>query len=71
MLSSRGNNTCDSFLIGDDGSIPRQGGPLPMLGIQEGNVDAGIFLKVVGFGGLAIGMENQTNPSLFLPDYVS
>lgn len=38
-----------------------------MLGIQEGKVDAGILLKVIGFGGLAIGMENQTNHSWFVP----
>lgn len=61
----------EGFLIVDNGCVPRDRCPLPMLRVQKGNVDTGIILEMIGFSGLAVGMKNQTDTSLFLPINVS
>lgn len=57
----------DGLAVGDDGGFAANGGPFAG-GVQEGNVDFGVGLQVVGFAGFGVGVEEEVEAATFLHD---
>lgn len=55
----------DGVAVGDDGGVAGDGGPFAG-GIQEGDVDFGVRVQVVGFAGFGVGVEEEVDAAAFL-----
>ena len=55
----------DHLTICDDFGCTGDGGPLA-CGIEEGNIDFGVVLEIVGFAGFGVGVEEKVDATAFL-----
>lgn len=55
----------DHLTVSDDVGFARNRGPLAG-GIEEGNVNLGFRLEVIGFAGFGVGVEKEINAASFL-----
>lgn len=55
----------DHLPVGDDIGCAADGGPLS-LAVEEGHVDLGVALQVVGLAGFGIGVEKEIEAAAFL-----
>ena len=55
----------DDFAIGDNFGFAGNGGPFAG-GVEEGDVDFGIGLQVIGFAGFGVRVEKEINATAFL-----
>jgi hypothetical protein len=55
----------DRGAVGDDARGAGEGGPFA-AGVEEGDVDGGIVLEVVGFAGFGVGVEEEVDATALL-----
>ena len=55
----------DAGAVGLDGSGARDAGPLAGV-VEEGEVDVGVLLEVVGLAGLGVGVEDEVDAVVLL-----
>lgn len=55
----------DACAVGLDGSGARDAGPLTGV-VEEGEVDVGVLLEVVGLAGLGVGVEDEVDAVVLL-----
>ena len=55
----------NGFAVRDDGGFTRNGGPFA-AGIEEGNIDFGVVIEIVGLARFGVGVEEEVNAATFL-----
>lgn len=55
----------DGGAVGDDGGVAADGGPFPGA-VEEGDVDGGVGVEVVGFAAFGVGVEEEVDAVTFL-----
>lgn len=55
----------DGVAVRDDGGFAGDGGPLARR-VEEGDVDARVFVQVVGLAGFGVGVEEEVETAAFL-----